>query len=171
MEEGRNKGVTLIIRTATSQNLDAVADLLKKADLPAGDLPDVFGESFAIAVEDDSIVGAAGIECHGDVGLLRSVAVRADQRGKGVAEALTRNRIEWARSRGISELILLTTSASEYFPRLGFKKISRDSVPQEIQKTGQFTSLCPSSAIAMRLRLVQDETASPQRPQRPQNDI
>lgn len=144
---------TFVIRNASTANVDAVAELLKDAGLPTDDLLDVFGESFAIAIEKDSIVGTAGIECHDDVGLLRSVAVRADQRGKGIAEALTRNRIEWARSRGMSELILLTTTASEYFPRLGFKKISRDSVPQEIQKTAQFSSLCPSSAVAMRLSL------------------
>lgn len=143
----------LTVRSATSKNIDAVADLLKKADLPVDDLPEVFGESFAIAIEKDSIVGTAGIECHGDVGLFRSVAVRADLRGRGIGEVLARNRIEWARSHGISELILLTTTAAEYFPRLGFEKISRDAVPREIAKTAQFSSLCPSSATVMRLKL------------------
>lgn len=144
---------TFVIRNASAANVDAVAELLKNAYLPTDDLADVFGESFAIAVEKDSIVGTAGIECHDDVGLLRSVAVRADQRGKRIGEALVRNRIDWARSHRLSQLVLLTTTAPGYFPRLGFERIPRESVPPQIAKTAQFTSLCPSSAIAMQMKL------------------
>ena len=140
------------IRNATSQNLDAVIDLLKKADLPVDDVPEVFGECFAVAIEKDSIVGTAAIEQHDTIGLFRSAAVRADQRGKGIGEALTKNRIEWAKAHGISDIYLLTTTAADYFPRLGFEKIPRAKAPPAIAGSAQFTSLCPSSAIVMRLK-------------------
>ena len=143
----------ITIRNASSQNIDVVIELLKNADLPVDDVASIFGECFAIAIENDSIVGTAGVEQLGTFGLFRSVAVRADLRGKGIGEALTRNRIEWARAHGISDLYLLTTSAAGYFPRLGFAEVPRDSVPTEIARTTQFTSLCPSSAKAMHLKL------------------
>ncbi len=143
----------IAIRSAMRGNVDAVVSLLENADLPAEDVPAVFGDCFAVAVHNDSIVGTAGVERHGDVGLFRSAAVRADQRGKGIGEALTRNRIEWSTAQGISELYLLTTTAADYFPRYGFEKVERDSVPPEIASTSEFTSLCPSSATVMRLKL------------------
>lgn len=142
---------TISIRSAAPVNVDAVVELLKNAELPHEDVPHLFGDCFAIAVLNNTIVGTAGVERLGDAGLLRSIAVRADQRGKGIGEALTRNRIEWAKARGITRIFLLTTTASEYFPRLGFEKVERESLPEEIRKSAQFTSLCPSSATAMRL--------------------
>lgn len=142
---------TLTIRSATTQNLDAVLDLLKDAKLPADDVASIFGENYGVAILNDSIVGAAGVECHGDSGLFRSAVVRRDQRGKGIGRALTENRIEWAGMHGVSVLYLLTATAAGYFARLGFERIPRDSVASEIASTGEFTSLCPSSAQAMRL--------------------
>lgn len=144
---------TISIRSATPGNVDAVVDLLKTAGLPVDDVPDIFGECFGVAIVNNSIVGTAGIERHGDLGLFRSAAVRADQRGKGIGQALTRNRIVWAKARGIADLYLLTTTAADYFPRHGFEVIARESVPAEIAKTKEFTSLCPSSATVMRLEL------------------
>lgn len=141
------------VRSATSQNLDAVVDLLKKADLPVDDVPAVFGDCYGVAILNDSIVGAAGIERHGDVGLFRSAVVRADLRGKRIGEALTLNRIEWARAQGIRELYLLTMTAADYFPRYGFDAISRSEVPEEMATTWEFTELCPDSATVMRLKL------------------
>lgn len=143
---------SVTIRNVSPQNVDAVIQLLNNADLPTHDIPSIFGECFAIAIENDSIVGTAGIEQHGKFGLFRSAAVRANERGKGIGEALTRNRIEWAKAHGISELYLLTTTAADYFARMGFQEIPRSDVPAEIRKTAEFTSLCPSSATAMRLR-------------------
>ena len=143
----------LSIRNATSQNIDAVIDLLKKAGLPVDDVPEVFGDNYGVAVMNDSIVGAAGIERHGDVGLFRSAVVRGDLRGQRIGEALTLNRIEWARVHGIRSLYLLTISAHDYFPRFGFEVIERNEVPAGIQKSWEFSTHCPASATVMRLTL------------------
>jgi amino-acid N-acetyltransferase len=144
---------TISIRSAIPANVDSVVELLKNAELPYEDVPHLFGDCFAVAVVNNSIVGTAGVERIGDIGLLRSVAVRADLQGKGIGEALTRNRIEWAKLRGLSDLYLLTTTAASYFPRLGFQPVSREDVPNGIATTKEFTLLCPSSAKAMRLSL------------------
>lgn len=141
------------IRNATPDDLESVLGLLKSAELPYEDVPSIFGESFAVAINNDLVIGVAGVQCVGEFGLFRSVGVRADQRGKGIGEALTRNRIEWAESRGISELYLLTLAASEYFARYGFAEISRSDVPAPMLQTYEFKDLCPDSATVMRKKL------------------
>ncbi len=143
-----------LIRNASSNDLDTVLALLRSADLPCEDVPPIFGDSFAVAIADESVIGVAGVERVGELGLFRSVGVGADQRGKGIGEALTRNRIEWAKSHGITELYLLTPSAADYFTRYGFEKIARTEVPATMLQTYEFKELCPDSATVMRLKLV-----------------
>jgi amino-acid N-acetyltransferase len=62
---------------------------------------------------------------------------------------LVERTIARAREQGIRRLFLLTTTAADYFPRLGFARIDRADVPAEVAATVEFTSACPASAIAM----------------------
>ncbi|HZJ70895.1 MAG TPA: GNAT family N-acetyltransferase, partial [Planctomycetota bacterium] len=62
--------------------------LLAAAGLPADDVSEAGLEGFVVAVRGERIVGAAGLELHGDAGLLRSVAVAGDERGAGLGSAL-----------------------------------------------------------------------------------
>jgi len=89
------------IRPATPGDLARVERTLRDADLPLDGLTEQFGDSYAIAEYGGDIIGVEGIEVHGDDGLLRSAAVVPSWRGKGVGDALTRNRIDWARDRGL----------------------------------------------------------------------
>lgn len=141
------------IREARPTDLTGVLELLKSADLPTEDVPSVFGESFALATDGSAIVGVAGVECHENLGLFRSVCVRPDQQGKGVAAALVRDRIQWAKNSGIEELYLLTLSAADYFGRYGFETITRADVPKKMLETYEFSALCPDGATVMRLKL------------------
>jgi amino-acid N-acetyltransferase len=102
---------------------------------------------------DGQVIGVEGIEVHGDDGLLRSAAVVAGWRGKGVGDALTRDRIEWARRRGLRSLYLLTTTAGDYFPRFGFTRVDRDTAPDAVRRSKEFSECCPSSALVMALPL------------------
>lgn len=145
--------ITVSVRSASEDDLERVSDLLRDARLPTDDLAAVFGDCFAVAIVDESIVGSAAVELRGEVGLFRSAAVGEAFRGQGIGDALVRNRIEWATARGMRELYLLTTTAGDYFPRFGFAPIPRDDAPLEIRQSDQFTSLCPSSATVMRLTL------------------
>jgi amino-acid N-acetyltransferase len=54
-----------------------------------------------------------------------------------------------ARSEQILALYLLTTTADQFFKRLGYQKIGRDSVPAPVRKTAEFQSICPASAICL----------------------
>lgn len=138
------------IRTATDADLQAVYALLREAELPTDGLEDQYGPGYAVAVEGGEVVGAAGIERYGRSGLLRSVVTAPAVRRRGVAEALTRNRLAWAATEGLDTVYLLTTTAVGYFPRLGFEPVERSEVPEEVQASREFSSLCPGSAVVMR---------------------
>ncbi|HEX3233151.1 MAG TPA: arsenic resistance N-acetyltransferase ArsN2 [Gemmatimonadales bacterium] len=137
------------IRPARREDLDAVRRLLADAALPLDGLEDQFGSGYAVAVESGRLTGAAGVERYGRYGLLRSVITAPDRRGRGIGEALVRDRLDWAGQEGLEEVYLLTTTGASYFPRLGFMPVAREKVPAEIRASGEFSSVCPSSAVVM----------------------
>lgn len=71
----------------------------------------------------------------------------------GVADQVTRDRLRWARNQGLSSVVLLTTTAGGYFPRLGFVPTARDNVPAELRTLSEFASVCPASAAVLTLAL------------------
>ena len=142
-----------VVRSARANDLPSVQALLAAARLPADGLEEQFGDGFAIAECDGTAIGAEGIELYGDAGLLRSAVVDSTWRGSGVGDALTRDRLQWAASQGLREVWLLTTTASEYFPRFGFARADRASAPALMQRSREFAEACPASAVAMRLPL------------------
>jgi amino-acid N-acetyltransferase len=146
------------IRPATAGDLGPVETALRDSDLPLDGLQDQFGDGYAVAESNGTVIGVEGIEVYGDDGLLRSAAVVANWRGKGVGDALTRDRIEWARRRGLRSLYLLTTTAGDYFPRFGFERVDRDTAPDAVRRSREFSEACPSSALFMKLRLHGDQT-------------
>ena len=140
----------LRIRPAEERDLDSVSTLLRSCDLPTEGLADQFGANYAIAENGRSVVGVAGIEIHGDAGLLRSVAADPARRGEGIARSLVENRMSWADGRRPSAVYLLTNTAAGYFERLGFVQGERESVPAEIKRSREFARICPASALVMR---------------------
>ena len=141
------------IRAARPDDVNAVETALRDSELPLDGLREQFGEGYAIAESDGGVIGVEGIEVYGDDGLLRSAAVVSSWRGKGVGDALTRDRIEWARRRGLRSLYLLTTTAGDYFPRFGFAPVARESAPTAVQGSREFSEACPSTALFMALPL------------------
>ena len=138
------------IRPATSHDFEAVHRLLLEAGLPTEGLEDQFGPAYAVAVDRDRVIGAAGVERYGDSGLLRSVVTAPERRGEGIGLALTRDRLGWATKEGIADVYLLTTTAADWFPRLGFGRVERRDLPAEIQGSREANGVCPSTAVAMR---------------------
>ena len=139
----------LQIDKAGPADKELVISLLKDAgllteDLPAG-LPD-----FLLARQEGALVGVAGIELYREVGLLRSVAVRPDHQGKGVARKLVEQLLANADTKELEAIYLITTTADHYFDRYGFAVVNREQVPEAIQQTKQFSGLCPTSAVVMK---------------------
>jgi amino-acid N-acetyltransferase len=94
-----------------------------------------------------------GVERHGGVGLLRSLAVAEGKRGTGLGRALVGHAEAWARAQGIDTLCLLTRHAAGFFARLGYVETPRDAAPAAISATAEFSWLCPASAAFMRKAL------------------
>jgi amino-acid N-acetyltransferase len=141
------------IRAANREDLDAVRGLIAEAALPQDGLEDQFGSGYAVAIESGRLVGVAGLERYAAYGLLRSVVTAAERRGLGIGEALVRDRLGWAERAGLDSIYLLTTTAAGYFPKLGFAAVERATVPAEIRASREFSSVCPGSAVVMRLAL------------------
>ena len=140
------------LRRAGPTDLTAVETLLRQLELPTEGVVD-WVEWFWVGEHAGTIVGVAGIERYGEAGLLRSVAVARDWQGSGIGRALLDRVLEESRAAGVQDVFLLTTTAEHYFPRLGFACVGRESVPDEMRASAEFTGACPASAVVMRKAL------------------
>jgi amino-acid N-acetyltransferase len=140
------------IETPAKSNIADVERLLEAAKLPIAGVRDCI-ESTIVAWSDDRIIGSAALEIYPSGVLLRSVAVDEAWRGHGLGEQLTEAALALALRRGATVAFLLTTTASDFFPRFGFMPINRDDVPDDVRESVEFTSACPSTATVMRADL------------------
>lgn len=141
-----------VFRAASAEDADAVLRLLNDANLPAAGVAEMFAHDasqFLLATDENDLLAVAAIEVCCNNALLRSVAVRADWRRKGLGKTLVKRAVCEAEARGIHALYLLTMTSEHYFPRFGFETITREKVPREIAATLEFTSACPASATVM----------------------
>ncbi|MCF0060447.1 arsenic resistance N-acetyltransferase ArsN2 [Dyadobacter chenwenxiniae] len=149
--------MTLQIDDARPEEKELVIRLLKEADLLTEDLPDSL-PNFLLAKEGEVLVGVAGLERFGSVGLLRSVAVSPAHQGQGIAGHMVERLLNNADKQKLEAVYLITTTADHYFDRYGFIAVDRQQVPEAIQQTRQFSGLCPSSAVVMK-RNIKHQTA------------
>lgn len=140
----------------------SIRALLKSAHLPTDDLTPEHLRHFIVMKEQNNIIGVAGVERLGrHSGLIRSIAVESQFRGQGVAGKLYRAVEEHACSMGLREVFAMTTTIEAWLGRLGFTRLQRDNAPEDLRKTSEFTSLCPSSAAILQKTL---QVASKQLP-------
>jgi amino-acid N-acetyltransferase len=125
-----------------------IQTLLSGAGLPFADIHEHLIH-FIIAKRDEDLVGCIGLEVHGNFGLLRSLVVAEDYRGRGIAKILCEKILEYATKLSITNVYLLTDTAEGFFGKLRFEKLERSQAPPVIQSTKEFAQLCPSTAIFM----------------------
>ncbi|RYU92498.1 GNAT family N-acetyltransferase [Mucilaginibacter terrigena] len=131
---------------------DDVINKLTTENLPTADINATL-DDFFVATEDNQVIGIAGLEVYGNYGLLRSVAVVKEWRGKGVAAELL-NRIEAvAGERGLEAIYLLTETAKDYFEGKGYEHVARMDIPEAVKASSEFTHVCQESATAMQKSL------------------
>lgn len=139
-------------RRATPADWPAIALLLTDANLPlAGAEEHVAG--FLLAFLGAELVGTVGLERYGEAALLRSAAVAETERGSGLGQELVRRLLDRAHAEGIKSVALLTETAEHFFPRFGFRKVSRSEVPAALYDSVEFRGACPASSVAMLLDL------------------
>lgn len=138
------------IRVATSADFDAIAAMLTAAALPALDAMTFRAGDFRVAQSDAAVViGAIGLETYDADGLLRSLVVAPAARRRGVGDALVGALEERAEVLGLRALLLLTTTAETFFRGRGYATIERAAMPRAIQRSAEFSTLCPASAVCM----------------------
>ena len=130
-------------------DLPAIRALLAAAGLPTADLAAAPPADFWGCREGTALIGVVGLEIHGTVALLRSLAVAPDWQGRGLGAALLAHAERTARQRGITTLYLLTTTAEAFFARHGYVRIPREAAPPVLQQTAEFAALCPASAVCL----------------------
>ncbi len=147
------KGVSEVeIGSLRPDEAPALLALLDECGLPEAGVRDHL-DSALVARRGGLVVGSSVLEIYPDGALLRSVAVAAGARGTGLGTRLTEEALALARGRKSSRVYLLTETAAEFFPRFGFRAVSRAEVPESVRASLEFTTACPQSALVMELRL------------------
>ena len=146
------------IRAAREDDFAAVRGLLADSALVYEDLsPASLGTFVVIPARGgvSALVAVAGLETlpgRRD-GLLRSVAVSPALRGHGMGASLVAAVEAKARILGLGRLWLLTTTAPDFFRRIGYADSERAKAPEAVRQSNEFKSLCPARAVCLSKRL------------------
>jgi amino-acid N-acetyltransferase len=133
---------------ASSEDLIAIRALLEEAALPTSDLASAQPQ-FVVIREQGKLVAAGALQRFGSAALLRSVVVSQARRRRGLGGAIVAELEQLARNARITQLILLTETAAKFFAQRGYQVIERSAAPADMQRSEEFRSLCPSSAVCM----------------------
>lgn len=140
------------IGPAAPSDLASILLLLSECQLPPDGLSDHVAACL-IARGDGGVCGCVALELYESAALLRSLAVDAALRGRGMGKTLADAALALASQHGVRDVYLLTETAPNFFRRLGFEDITRAAVPASVQASVEFTSACPQTARAMHLSL------------------
>jgi len=133
------------MREPREHHLPAIASLLSESRLPTDDLAMQDLSLFLIDGSEEGVEAVGGLERCGDTALIRSITTSAQRREQGTARTIVRELEKLAQNAGFKEVYLLTETAEGFFERLGYNKCDRSKVPQSIQESRQFSSLCPTA--------------------------
>jgi amino-acid N-acetyltransferase len=140
------------LRHARHQDRSRLIGLLTSAGLPSADV-DLVRQVFTLAVKGEEVVGSVGLELYGEAALLRSLVVTKSHRGQGLGDRLYRHALTEAAQSGVISVYLLTTTAAPYFAARGFREVSRQTAPPPLRASAEFATLCPATAVLMRLSI------------------
>jgi len=138
---------------ADPESLNEAKAFLAQNKLPSRDLTIESNYFVGYYDQDNQLIGTGGLEFYSTFSLLRSIAVAADHRNKLLGRSILMHLVDKARQRGVTEIFLLTETATWFFEKYGFKKVDRSSVPEAVSKSSEFSTVCPASAVCMQMRL------------------
>jgi amino-acid N-acetyltransferase len=140
------------MRNAVPEDLPVILELLESVKLPTTGVKDHI-QNFVLEIENNRFLGCAGLEIHGQAGLLRSMVVNPTERSNGIGSRLVNVILEKARARQLFSISLLTETAQDYFPRFGFKQVTRAELPESLNASEELCGACPDTAVVMMLEL------------------
>lgn len=130
----------MIFRSARITDVEAISELLDQyaaVDLMLQRPKAVLYERIRefIVVEDDGIIVAMGAlsVIWKDLAEIRSLAVSDKYRGKGLGKAIAEKLMDEAKALGIEKVFALTYQM-DFFGKLGFELVDKNSMPQKVWK-------------------------------------
>jgi amino-acid N-acetyltransferase len=142
------------IERARGEDRPAIEGLLAANHLPLDGLESALATAL-VARNGGALAGCAAFEPYGRFGLLRSVCVADGLRGTGLGRQLVAEAERLAVESGVAEMFLLTETAADWFPSLGYVRTTRDAAPPDMARSPEFTTACPVGATVMRKRLTE----------------
>lgn len=134
---------------STPSDLPAVLALLEEVNLPTEGVAEHFADFF-IARANERVVGCVGLETYGNYGLLRSLAVAPDVQGQGVGAQLTSHLLAYAQANAIRTIVLLTTTAADFFARhFGFASAERNRFDEVFAASPEWSLPRCASAVCL----------------------
>lgn len=134
------------------ESFEAFRSLLKSSSLPADDLN--FTNHLLIGFyHENEAVGTGGLEFYDDYALLRSLSVKLGIRGQAFGSSITDHLIDEAKKKKLKAIYLLTETAHAFFLKKGFKDVTRDAVPEVVKASSEFSKVCPTTAVVMKMTL------------------
>jgi amino-acid N-acetyltransferase len=144
----------ITITNASEDDLRDILDLLSRVQLPHEGVAENVGGFLVARDETSRLIATIGLEQRGDIALLRSAAVAPESQGCGIGSRLTENLLERATKNGVERVILLTSTASEFFARrFGFCETSRTLFDKQLAGLSEWNLPQCSSAVCMSLGL------------------
>lgn len=142
------------IGRAAAADLPLLLSLLDSVQLPREGVAEHLSGFLVARNAAGRVVGCVGMERHGPVALLRSAAVAPGLQGTGLGQRLTAALLELARDEGVSEVLLLTTTARNFFAeKFGFREAARADYDAQLAGSPEWRLPRCSSAVLMRLDL------------------
>jgi len=86
--------------------------------------------SYILAFKDEELVGYGALHIHSaTLSEIRSLIVKEGARGLGVGKKIVQYCMQEAKELEVKEILVLTYIA-EFFKKLGFKEIEKESIPE-----------------------------------------
>ena len=144
----------ITITGASADDLRDVLDLLSAVRLPHDGVAENIAAFLVARDESSRLIATIGLEQHGQTALLRSAAVAPEYQGCGIGSRLTEKLLESATKNGVERVVLLTSTAREFFARrFGFCETSRAVFDKELIASSEWNLPRCSSAVCMSLTL------------------
>ena len=144
----------IAISEASSEDLHDIIDLLSQVQLPHDGVAENLSAFLVARDQSARLIGAIGLERHGNTALLRSAAVSPAYQGAGVGSQLTEKLLQRATHDGVETVVLLTSTAREFFARrFGFRETPRAVFDKDLLTSSEWNLPCCSSAVCMSLDL------------------
>jgi len=110
-------------------------------------------QTFLVAERDGRLIGCCALEViWSDLAEVKSLAVAADERGKGVGMALVAAAVDQARQLGVPRVFALTLEP-KFFERAGFAVVKKEELPMKVWSD---CARCPKQDEGDEIALIRD---------------